>query len=170
MKDRKKKTVLKGDVKERLISIISLCDAADLSEEESLALINNGNLGYKKRTSEQIKKKLNPEPLQITRPVYYKYKKNVRSPDFQRKYLYQYAREGFMKDCYKVKKLLEELMRRSFKNLLSEIDPVKNQQIINGITRNVIYYTNFDDVLKRMIEHKKIPTMESFDPESSLGK
>jgi len=165
MKTCKKKTILKGEVKERLISIISLCDAADLSEKESLTLINNGSLGNQKRTQEHIEKGVKPEPLEITRPTYYKYKKIVSSADFQSKHLYQYAKAGFMKDCYKVKKLLDELMKRSFKNLLLETDPVKNQQIINGITRNIVYYTNFDDVLKRMIEHKKIPTMKDFDPE-----
>jgi len=63
--------------------------------------------------------------------------------------------------------MLEELIHRSFKNLLLESDPLKSQQIINGITRNLSYYTDFDSILKRMIEKNRIPTLEDFDPKNN---
>lgn len=59
------------------------------------------------------------------------------------------------------------LKRFSIMNLIAEKDPLKNQQIVNGITRNLVYHTNFDDLLKRMIEHNKIPTMEGYGPNNN---
>ena len=164
LKNSKKRTTLKGDDQDLLISLISLCEVADLGEKESIDVINSGSLGYERGTLGDGKKENNPSSLKISRATYYKYKKIAESPDHQRKYLFEYAREGFMETIYHVKIIIEMLKRFSIMNLIAEKDPLKNQQIVNGITRNLAYYTDFDSVLKRMIEHNKIPTMEGPGP------
>ena len=169
LKNSKKRTILKEDDLDLLISLISLCEVAELGEKESIDVINSGALGFERVLPGNGKKDSNPSSLKISRATYYKYKKIAKSPDHQRKYLFEYAREGYMESIYHVKIMIEMLKRFSIMNLIAEKDPLKNQQIVNGITRNLIYYTDFDSVIKRMIEHKKIPTMEGFDPKNNGG-
>jgi len=167
LKNNGVRTILKEHDMNRLISIISLCDAAGVSEQESMDLINGGALGYKRINHIKREKVREPSPLKISRATYYKYKKKVRSLEFQKEYLYRCAGEGFLNKIYRVAIMLEELIHRSLKNLLLESDPLKNQQIINGITRNISYYTDFDSILKKMIEKNRIPTLEDY---RGLGK
>jgi len=167
LKNSKKRTILKGDELDLLISLISLCEAADFGEKESIDVINNGALGYERGSQIDGKKDSNPSSLKISRATYYKYKKIAESPDYQRKYLFEYAREGYMKTIYHVKIIIETLKKFSIMNLIAEKDPLKNQQIVNEITRNLAYYTDFDSVVKKMIEHNKIPTMEGPGPNNN---
>ena len=62
---------------------------------------------------------------------------------------------------------METLKRLSIRNLMAERDPVKNQKIINAITRNMEYQSDFDEILRKMIEHNMIPTLEDFDPKNN---
>jgi len=167
LKNNGVRTILKEHDMDILISIISLCDAAGLSEQESMDLINKGALGYKKINRVKSEKVREPTPVEISRATYYKYKKIVHSHEFQRKYLYEHASVGFMESVYQIKLILKFLKRLSIKNLMTEQDPVKNQQIINAITRNMVYQADFDETLKLMIEHQKIPTLEDLDPKNN---
>lgn len=159
-KPKQQRTFLRPETEARLESVVSLCDAADLSTEESMAIINNGALGYRKRTEEQLKNNEPVVPLTIGYNAYWKFKKLVRDPEYQKDQILKMRGETFMKDIRTFKILMEELIKRSIKNLLAEPDPEKNQRIINGITRNLPYYSNYSDVVKRMIEKNKIPTLE----------
>lgn len=157
MKKKTQRTNLSEEQSARLENLVSLCDAADMSEEESMALINSGYLGYKRRTKKEVETNQERKPLTIQRSTYYKFKKLVKDPAYQKDQIKKYASEDYVKGLRNFKILIDELVKRSIKNLLSTKPGKENQQVINGITRNLPYYANYSDVVKKMIEKGKIP-------------
>lgn len=156
---QKKKTILKGEVFERLILMVAMCDAANLKEVETLTKINSGVLGFKKRTPKEIKNEEQPKPITITRSTYYKYKKEILSLEFQTQYMKQSVKGKCLKSLIMMKPIVEDLQSRSFRNISYETDPMRTVQVISHITRNIPYFLNYSDFLRRIIE-EKIPKKE----------
>jgi len=157
-KTNRKTYKIKGspEIIAKLQNCLWLCRIGNFSETESLAFINSGELGYFPQTKEE-KEQNKFTPITIGVSTYYERKAEIESPEYQTHEMFKIFREEYVAELISRFKLFKELEARSFKALQSESDPHKQQLIINGMFRNSPYTTSLMDIIKNIIERKKMP-------------
>lgn len=155
-----KRTCLKiadhQELVERLFNAIWICRIGNFNETEALAFINSGELGCYEQTEQEIKDNVRT-PITITRTTYYNYKSTLESTAYQTNHVFKLIREEFLTEIIQRFKLFKTLEAESLRALKQENDSYKKQLIINGIFKNSPYTTSLLDIIKSIVEHKKMP-------------
>lgn len=164
-----RKLVIDDEMAERIYNAIWICKIGNLNPTEALAFINSGEIGYKKQTDEDIREK-RFRPIEISESTYFRYKKQLESPEFQTKEVFKIFREEYLAEIVSRFKLFKRLEAKSMKALETEDDPHKQQLIINGIFRNSPYTTSLMDIIKQIVERNKMPFPKNAEVEKILQK
>lgn len=167
---RRKKETFESDINElqkntvesRLKDLVRLCEFGRFSTEYALQYINSGILGYK-----TLKKGEAPKPITISQATYFRIKADNSNALGITNELTEFAKFGYVVEIRQILGTLRELQAVSADNLAREKDPSKRQRIVDSITKNIPAYTQYIDILTKMIKRGTFGVVES---EKVLGK
>ena len=142
----------------RCKELIRVCDFANYSTSAALEFLNNGMLGFEvdKKTGKPLKnEKDKPIPVTISRRTYFIYKKQINKPSEISELLIDFSKRTYVLELVAIKTMVKQMLAKTVENTATINDPVKNQRIIDNFFKHAPAYTQFLDILHKMIKYGK---------------
>jgi len=155
----------------RLKGLIRLCAFGKFSPDYALKYINSGILGFETNKEGDLKldKEKKPIPITISRRTYFRVKAETLSEGDANKEFSEFVSKGYLVEMQTILSVLAELHAQSLDNLARAKNPKDKQMIINSIFRNLPAYTQYMDILKKILKTGVKPTNETLDKTNALA-
>lgn len=104
-----------------------------------------------------------PIPVTISRRTYFTYKRQINEPGEISETLIDFTKRRYVIELVALKTLVKQMLVKPLENYTATIDdPIKNQKIIDSIMKHAPAYSQFIDILRKMVKYNRFeyPALE----------